>query len=112
VTGSLGHITLEASVAATMTSGPSSISQSGNLAPCIVEGRGNVVDILVMIDTGNDTRPAGLVISKDLYLELKLDMVSVKPRRVNTAAKGASMAMLGYIPELVLSIGGKIKRLE
>ena len=59
-----------------------------------------------MIDTGNDTRPAGLVISKDMYLELKLAMVPVKPRRVNTAARGASMAMLGYIQELVLSVGG------
>ena len=106
VTGSLGHLSLEARVAATMTSGSSSISQSGNLAPCIVEGRGNVVNILAMIDTGNDTRPAGLVISHDLYRELKLDMIAVTPRRVNTAAKGASMAMVGYISELVLSIGG------
>jgi len=46
---------LEASVAATRTSGPSSISQSGNLAPCTVEGRGKVVEVLAMIDTGNDT---------------------------------------------------------
>ena len=58
-----------------------------------------------MIDTGNDTRPIGLVISKDLHLELKLDMVPVKPWRVNTAARGASMAMLGYIKELGLRLG-------
>ena len=50
-----------------------------------------------MINTGNDTRTAGLAISKDLYLELKLDMIPVKPRRVNTAAIGAYIAMLGYI---------------
>ncbi len=38
-TGSLDSITLEASVSATMASGPSSISQSGNLAVCTVGER-------------------------------------------------------------------------
>jgi len=38
----------------------------------------------------------------------------VKPRRVRTAATGASMAMLGYIQEIVLSLGeeGQTFRVE
>ena len=59
VTGSLGHLSLEARVAATMTSGPSSISQSGNLVPCIVKGRGNESKQIKVVARTSGAEPKG-----------------------------------------------------
>ncbi len=73
------------------------ITEGGNLAPCQVTGRTGSFPVLAMIDTGNDTRPSGVVLSKTFVEELGLTVIPVPHTRVNTASRGASMTVVGQV---------------
>ncbi len=59
-----------------------------------------VFPVSAMIDTGNDTRPDGVVMSLEFVKALGLEMVPVAPTRVNTASKGASMTVVGRVKDV------------
>ena len=66
----------------------------------MVTGRSGVFPVSAMIDTGNDTRPDGVVMSLEFVKALGLEMVPVAPTRVNTASKGASMTVVRRVKDV------------
>ena len=98
--GSLGSISTEESNTVTALASPHTISEGGNLATCVITGRSGVFPVSAMIDTGNDTRPDGVVMSLEFIKDLGLEMIPVTPTRVNTASKKASMTVVGRVKDV------------
>ncbi len=98
--GSLGSISTEESNTVTALASPHTISEGGNLARCVITGRSGVFPVSAMIDTGNDTRPDGVVMSLEFIKDLGLEMIPVTPTRVNTASKKASMTVVGRVKDV------------
>ena len=66
----------------------------------MVTGRSGVFPVSEMIDTGNDTRPDGVVMSLDFIKDLGLEMIPVTPTCVNTASNKASMTVVGRMKDV------------
>jgi len=63
--------------------------------------------VLAMIDTGNDTRPSGIVMSHKFVKELGLPMIPVPAARVNTASEGSSMTVVGRVKVVKMFLAGE-----
>jgi len=86
---------------------PMSVSEGGNLASCQVTGTRGSFPVLAMIDTGNDTRPSGIVMSHKFVKELGLPMIPVPAARVNTASEGSSMTVVGRVKVVKMFLAGE-----
>ena len=86
---------------------PMSVSEGGNLASCQVTGTRGSFPVLAMIDTGNDTRPSGIVMSHTFVKELGLPMIPVPAARVNTASEGSSMTVVGRVKFVKMFLAGE-----
>ena len=84
-----------------------SVSEGGNLVSCQVTSTRGSFPVLAMIDTGNDTRPSGIIMTHTFVKVLGLPMIPVPAARVNTASEGSSMTVGGQVKSVKMFLAGE-----